>query len=103
MVTLDGLRLLHESAVSADYWFEATAHPIRLAAQRPTSPRPAFRWLRHQAQELTDHLDRPYARPAATGSQLGRTRTSLRALAEGRCARSRSTTTPPATCSRPAR
>lgn len=84
MVTLDGLRLLRESALSADYWFEATAHTIRLAAQRPTSPRPAFRWLRHQAQEVTDQLDRPYAQPGRHWlTNSAEHERALTALAEG--------------------
>ncbi|MEE4540645.1 hypothetical protein V2S66_01525 [Streptomyces sp. V4-01] len=66
MVT--ALNPTYGTAVGADYWCEVTAHTaadeaLPLGACAARNPRLALRWLSRRAQDVTDQLDEPYARP----------------------------------------
>ncbi|SEO22081.1 hypothetical protein SAMN05216267_102068 [Actinacidiphila rubida] len=65
---LTALSPLQGTAVGVGYWCEVTAHAasghvIPLGSFAPQNRRLALRWLRNRAQDVTDQLDEPYARP----------------------------------------
>jgi hypothetical protein len=56
------------TAVGFGYWCEVTAHGagghvVSLGTRAAGTRRLALRWLRDRAQDVTDQLDEPYARP----------------------------------------